>query len=391
MLLARQGYRVLLVDRASFPSDTISGHFIMHRGTRLLGEWGLLDQVIASGCAPVTRAASDWGDFLLAAAIPTADGYPACIGPRRVVLDALLLDAAAAAGAEIRTGVVVEGLESDGERVSGIRGRTAAGTPFTERARVVIGADGKHSTVARLVGAPSYLEQPSLTCWYMAYWGDCPCDGLELHWRHNRIVFAFQTNDNLALVAVGWPRHEFQRFRSDIAGGYRATLERMTYFRDRLPQMRRAERFVGMADVPNFFRRPHGPGWALVGDAGHHKDPTMARGITDAFCDAALLAAAIDAGLSGREPMAEALARYEQLRNARAIPENETNLKAARLVGWGSPQALALRAALRESPKDAEQFYASRVQVIPREQFMARDNLERIMREYQARGQAIAA
>jgi 2-polyprenyl-6-methoxyphenol hydroxylase-like FAD-dependent oxidoreductase len=391
LLLARRGYRVLLMDRSSFPSDTISGHYIMHRGTRLLGEWGLLDQVIASGCPPVTRAASDWGDFLLAADIPTTDGYPACIGPRRTVLDQLLIDAAVAAGVELREGVVVEGLESDGEQVTGIRGRTGAGTGIVERARIVVGADGKRSTIARLAGAPAYLEQPSLTCWYMAYWGDCPCDGLELHWRQDRLVLAFQTNDNLALVAVAWPRREFQRFRSDIAGNYRATLEQMASFQERVPQMRQAERFVGMADVPNFFRRPHGPGWALVGDAGHHKDPTLARGISDAFCDAALLAEALDAGWSGEAPLAESLARYEQQRNARAIPENEANLQAAQLDGWDTSQALALRAALAASPADAGQFYASRMQVIPPQQFMAPENISRIMRQAQERHQRVPA
>lgn len=329
--------------------------------------------------------ASDWGDFLLAADVPTPDGYPACIGPRRTVLDKLLIDAAVAAGAELREGVVVDGLESDGEQVTGVRGRTQTGATFGERARMVIGADGKRSTIARLVGAPSYLEQPSLTCWYMAYWGDCPCDGLELHWRKDRLVLAFQTNDDLALVAIGWPHHEFQRFRGDIAGNYRATLEQMTSFRERVPQMRQAERFVGMADLPNFFRRPHGPGWALVGDAGHHKDPTLARGISDAFCDAALLAEALDAGWSGSAPMAEALVQYEQRRNARAIPENEANLQAAHLDGWDTPQALALRAALRVSPADAEQFYAMRMQVTPPQQFMAPENIGRIMRQAQER------
>lgn len=391
MLLARRGYRVLLADRAAFPSDTISGHYIMHRGTRLLGEWGLLEQVVASGCPPVTRAASDWGDFMFAADIPTDDGYPACIGPRRIVLDRLLVEAAVAAGAELREGVVVEGLESDGEQVTGIRGRTMGGTPFVERARMVVGADGKRSTIARLVGAPGYLEQPSLTCWYMAYWGDCPCDGLELHWRPGRLVLAFQTNDELALVAVAWPHREFGRFRSDIAGNYRATLAQMTCFQERVPQMRQAERFVAMADVPNFFRRPHGPGWALVGDAGHHKDPTLARGISDAFCDAELLAEALDAGLSGRAPMGEALVEYEQRRNARAIPENEANLQAAQLDGWDTPQALALRAALRESPADAGLFYASRMQVIPPQQFMAPENLGRIMRQAEERRQGRSA
>ena len=379
LLLARRGYRVLLLDRSTFPSDTISGHFILHGGTRKLAEWDLLAELLATGCPPVTSVVSDWGDFMLPGEITTPDQLPACVGPRRTVLDALLVKAATAAGAELCEGAVVDGLLSDGEQVTGVRGRTTGGTAITERARIVIGADGKRSSIARLVGAPSYMEQPSLTCWYMAYWGDLPCDGLEMHWRPRRLVFAFPTHDRLTQVAVAWPHQEFERFRGDIAGNYRATLAQMPALAERLPQARQAERFVGMADLPNFFRRPYGPGWALVGDAGHHKDPTLARGISDAFCDADLLAEAVDVGLSGRRAMSEALARYEQQRNARAIPENEANLQAATLEGWDTPEAMGLRAALRDNPAEAGQFYAARLQVIPPEAFFAPQNLGRIM------------
>jgi flavin-dependent dehydrogenase len=385
LLLARRGYRVLLLDRSTFPSDTISGHFILHGGTRKLAEWGLLADVLASGCPPVTKVASDWGDFMLAAEISTHDGLPACIGPRRTVLDALLVEAATAAGAELREQVVVDGLLSDGEQVTGVRGRTAAGAAVAERARIVIGADGKRSSIARLVGAPSYMEQPSLTCWYMAYWSNFPSAGLEMHWRPRRLVFVFPTHDQLTLIAVAWPHQEFPVFRSDIAGNYRATLAQMPRLAERLPAAQQAERFVGMADVPNFFRRPYGAGWALVGDAGHHKDPTLARGISDAFCDADLLAEAVGAGLSGRRAMSEALARYEQQRNARAIPENEANLQSARLEGWDTPDVMRLRAALRDNPSDAGQFYAARLQVIPPEAFFAPQNLGRIIAQAQGR------
>jgi 2-polyprenyl-6-methoxyphenol hydroxylase-like FAD-dependent oxidoreductase len=379
LLLARRGYRVLLVDRAAFPSDTISGHFILHAGVRQLAAWGLLEQVLGSGCPAIRKVASDWGDGLLVGEVPTADGLPACVGPRRTTLDALIIAAAAEAGVEVREGVVVDGLLSSGGQVTGIQARQRGRAQTRERARLVIGADGKRSTIARLVGAPSYMEQPSLTCWYMSYWADFPCEGLEMHWRESRLVFAFPTHNDLTLLAVAWPRGEFEQFRSNIGDNFRATLARMPPLAERLPAARQAERFVGTADVPNFFRRPYGPGWALVGDAGHHKDPTLARGISDALCDAALLAEAADAGLSGREEMAAAMARYEQRRNARAIPENDANLQAAHLTSWNSPDVMGLRAVLRENPVDAGLFYAARLQVIPPETFFTPENLGRIM------------
>jgi flavin-dependent dehydrogenase len=379
MLLARRGHRVLLVDRATFPSDTISGHFVLHTGTRKLAEWGLLDKVLASNCPPVNQWAVDVGDFTLCARVPTKDNIPACIGPRRTILDKLLVDAAMAAGAELREGFAVNELLTDGEQVVGIRGQLRNSMAVGERARIVIGADGKRSRLARLVSAPHYLEQPSLTCWYMTYWADLPCEGLEMYWRHHRLVLCFPTNDGLTLVAIGWAHEEFHRFRSNVEANHLATMQMMPALARRLPGARRAERFFGMADLPNFFRKPYGPGWALVGDAGHHKDPTIARGISDAFCDADLLATAVDEGLSGQHRMSEALAQYEQLRNERAIPDNELSLQRARLEGWDSADMLRLRAALRGNDEDTGRFFATMAQVIPQKAFFAPENVQRIL------------
>ncbi|MCL6509612.1 MAG: hypothetical protein K6U78_02885 [Anaerolineae bacterium] len=203
-------------------------------------------------------------------------------------------------------------------------------------------------------------------------------------------MFAFPTNDGLTLTAIAWPHDEFHRFRSDIEGNYFDTLRMMPSLAERLPAARRAERFTGMADVPNFFRQPFGPGWALVGDAGHHKDPLLARGISDAFCDADLLAAAVDDGLSGQRPMLEALARYEQLRNERAMPDNELNLAMAHLIGWDSPDVLRLRAALRNNPTQASRFFAANMKVIPHEAFFNPDNLQRVIAQAGMRQEQLA-
>ncbi|MDQ4098924.1 MAG: NAD(P)/FAD-dependent oxidoreductase, partial [Chloroflexota bacterium] len=99
-------------------------------------------------------------------------------------------------------------------------------------------------------------------------------------------------------------------------------------------------------DLPNFFRKPYGPGWALVGDAGYHRDPIPARGISDAFRDAELLAEAIDAGFSGRRPLEDALADYEQRRNEAARPTYEETLAVAEFRPF-PPEVYAQRAAMR--------------------------------------------
>lgn len=154
MLLARQGYRVLLLDKVSFPSDTPSTHFIWHSGVAKLKQWGLLDRVRASNCPSVTRISLDLGEFVLRGTpSPTNDGISEAYGPRRTVLDKILVDAAMEAGVEFRPQFDVQELLFENGQVVGIRGRTANGAPVTERGRIVIGADGRNSMVARAVKA----------------------------------------------------------------------------------------------------------------------------------------------------------------------------------------------------------------------------------------------
>ena len=156
MLLARKGYRVLMVDRATFPSDSFRNHGILPPGMRMLQQWGLLDQVVASNAPMVREVMQDMGDFPLHGTLPTVDGLSGIVAPRRKVLDNILVRAAVAAGAELREGFSVQELLWEGDRVVGIRGHQHGGAPVTEHAPIVIGADGQHSLVARSVGAPTY-------------------------------------------------------------------------------------------------------------------------------------------------------------------------------------------------------------------------------------------
>src|SRR5262245_8289941 len=147
MLLARKGYKVLLVDRATFPSDIPHGHFIHRHGPRRLASWGVLDRIIATNCPAVSSTVMDFGDFPLAATGLVVDDIALGYGPRRAILDQVLADAAIEAGVELRMGLNVEELTATGDRVTGIRGRTSSGTPMTETASIVVGADGRRSRV----------------------------------------------------------------------------------------------------------------------------------------------------------------------------------------------------------------------------------------------------
>ncbi len=346
MLLARLGYRVLLLDRATFPSDSMHAHFVRHPGVERLDRWGLLPQIKASGCPPIRRWVVDLGDFPLPVPPEVLDGGDLQYAPRRCVLDAILVEGAAAAGVEVREGFSVQEVLQENGRVEGIRGRARGGREVTERARLVVGADGLHSLVARAVGAPTYDAQPTLACGYYSYFADVPIDGLNIAYRADRVVIAAPTNDDLTLVAVAAPVAAFPAFRADIECAFVASLDQVPWIAERVRLGRRTERWLGSGDLPNFFRKPYGPGWALVGDAGYHRDPIPARGISDAFRDAELLAEAIDAGFTGRLPLETALAGYERQRNEAARPTYEETLARAAFQPF-PPEVYAQRAALR--------------------------------------------
>ncbi len=318
MLLARQGHRVLLLDSAGFPSDTLSTHVIHAPGVAALKRWGLLDAVTASGCPAVESYSFDFGPLTISGTTQPYDGGSTAYAPRRTVLDKVLVDGARAAGAEVREHFSVDELVTENGVVAGIRGRAAGGRAVTERARVVVGADGRNSRVAKAVGAHRYHEKPKLQWSYYAYWRDLPVDGFEIFIRPDRGWAAVSTNDELTMLVVGWPQAEAAAYRADIEANYLKTLELAPEFAARVRRATRVERFKGGAS-PNFFRRPSGPGWVLVGDAGYTKDPITAQGITDAFRDAEACSAALDATFAGLRGFEDAMTAYQDERDAAAL------------------------------------------------------------------------
>jgi flavin-dependent dehydrogenase len=376
LLLARRGYRVLLVDRGSFGSDIPHGHYIHRHGPGRLARWGLLDRVAAL-CPPVTSITLDLGDFPLVGRDLVVDGIAAGYAPRRSTLDALLVEAAGAAGAELRPHFGVTGLLREGDAVTGIRGREAGGGEVAEHAAITIGADGRHSFVARAVGAASYGVEPPLAFYYFSYWSGLPDRGLEILIRNHAMIFSFPTNDGLTGVFVGWPIEHLDRVRRDVEASLLAVVDGVPEYAARLRSGRRVERLRGAIDLPNFLRCPWGPGWALVGDAGCHKDPVLALGICDALRDAELLSDAVDAALRGRRAWPDALAGYELSRNAATVVDYRENLAAARL-GPPPPAVMDLRARIRDDPAATRRF------------FLAREGLEELVGSEGARSRTVS-
>ena len=318
-LLARQGHRVLLVDRATFPSDTLSTHVIHAPGVAALSRWGLLDQVVATGCPPIETYSYDFGPFTIRGAARPVEGHSSGYAPRRIVLDQILLDAAIASGVEVREGFNVDSLLIEGESVVGISGHADNGEPVEVRARVVVGADGKNSHVAKAVQAAEYETRPRLQYSYYTYFQDLPTDGMEVYIRPGRGFAAAPTNDGMTMVVAGWPYAEAASYKADVEANFLKTLELESEFADRVRAATRVAAFLGGA-VRGFFRMPFGPGWALVGDAGYNKDPITAQGISDAFRDAEQCSAAIAAWLNGRSTYDAAMTVWHRSRDDSAMP-----------------------------------------------------------------------
>ena len=379
MLLARHGHRVLLLERGVIPSDVHRGHFIHKHGPKRLADWGLLEKVVDTNCPPITTHLTDFGDFPLIGRDIRVGNVAWGYAPRRRQLDQVLVAAAIAAGAEFRPNFLVESCLRDGDRIVGIRGRDhGQPTSSTEKALITIGADGRNSTVARSVGAPSYEETPTLTCWYFSYWSDVPTEGFEWYVRKNRVVFSFLTNDNLFSIFIGWPIDEFSLVKADIEGQFMRVVDLVPGFAERVRSGRREERFYGVADLPNFLRRPFGQGWALVGDAGCHKDPMMAHGICDSFRDADFLTMAIHESLAGQCLLNDSLMRYERRRNEATMAEYRENIAAARFTPMPL-ELLQLRLALRGNQEDTNRFIMAQEGLISHEEFFNRQNLQRIL------------
>ena len=384
MLLARKGYKVLAVDKATFPSDTISTHLIHPPGVSALKRWGLLDRLVALGAPPINTYAFDFGPLTVAGS-PGTDDSPVAYGPRRTVFDKMLVDAAAEAGAEIREGFTVDEIIQEDGRVTGIRGHDKGVTSVTERARVVVGADGRHSILAQAVSPEQYNEKPQLLAGYYTYWSGLPMNGrFEAYIRHYCSFAAWPTSGGLTLVVAGWPFREFEANKKDIEGNYHKVIDQAPEFAARIKSAKREERFVG-TPVPGYFRKPFGPGWALVGDAGYNKDYITAFGISDAFLQVEQVVAALDESFSGAKPFDAAMADYQSARDERALPFYEFTSHLA-TQDPPPPTLVQLIGAMQGNQEAMDGFARVNAMVTSPAEFFSEANVGRIFAAAGARG-----
>ncbi len=318
MLLAREGLRVLLLDRGPFGSDTLSTHALMRGGVLQLSRWGLLDQIIAANTPPVTRTTFRYGAESVVITIKPSYGVDALYAPRRTILDPVLVHAAVDAGVEVYHSTSVTDLTRRHGRVVGVHATTSDGRSVELGAPIVIGADGIRSTVAKCAGAAfARVGQHACATTY-GYWDDLATDGYEWNFRPNACSGVIPTNGGKTCVfASASPK---RIARGGVAVLSDVVAEGTPELAERL---RRASPPPGTRTwpgQPGYIRRCHGPGWALVGDAGYFKDPISAHGLTDALRDAELLARAVSGGLRDDGSLDDALENYQTERDRLSIP-----------------------------------------------------------------------
>jgi flavin-dependent dehydrogenase len=279
----------------------------------------------------------------------------------------------------VREGFTVHEILSSGGTVTGIRGQAGDGATLTERARIVIGADGRHSLVAKTVRLRSYEERPARCAMYYAYWSKLDVDGFATTMRteQRRGWAAARTHDGLTMVGVAWPIEEFLENRSQIESTYLAALELDPEFAQRVREATRESRFMGTGETGGYFRTPFGLGWALVGDAGYHKNPVTAMGINDAFRDAELLAHAVDDALDGRRPYQDAMSDYERARDRESGPVYEFTDQFAQLLP-PPPEMQQLLAAIHGDQDAMDDFVSVQAGTLPAPEFFAPENVARM-------------
>ena len=320
MLLARMGHQVVLVDRSRVLHDTVSTHGIARGGIVQLSRWGLLGAVLSSGAPAVRQVTFRVGDHETTRTIKGRAGVDLLVAPRRHVLDPLLVQAAEDAGATVRLGVTVTGVERDAAvQVRGVRGIDASGGDVVLTARVVVGADGVRSAMAGHFGAPVLATRSRDSATFYTYARDTGAVGYEFHVADGAMAGAFPTHGDEACVWLCASRGAIEPVRSAGADRAAALVRAISSVSPtlghRLGWGGVTAPVRGVVGLPNHVRRAAGPGWALVGDAGYHRDPVTGHGITDAFRDAELLAGSLDRALRGEVTDAQALQDYQRSRD----------------------------------------------------------------------------
>ena len=358
LLLARSGAKVLVVDGQAYGSDTMSTHALMRGAVIQLERWGLSPRVVAAGTPSIRSTTFHYGDEAVRVDIKPDHGVDCLFAPRRTVLDPLLVDAAREAGAEVRHGIALSELQfAPSGRVIGASLKDMAGACMTVRSDIVIGADGRQSSVAQLVNAGAYIEGSHASGLVFGYFEGLSRDGSHWHFAETLAAGVIPTNAAHCVFAAV-PAARFRAaFRGDVMRGFLKILGSISpELRADVDRATQIGRLRGFAGATSYLRQCQGAGWALVGDAGYFKDPLTAHGITDALRDAQLLSRAIADGGT------RALETYQCERDALSLPFVRVT-DAIASFSWDLNEIKQLHSKLSDAMKTETNYIAGLSQV----------------------------
>ena len=354
--LGQRGHHVLMIDRDTFPSDTLSTHFVGGFGMTALQRLGVLPDLEAAGFRHITRTRTWIEDCLFEGPSGTDGEY--ALAPRRDALDAILIKhAVERGGVAFHERTHAERLCQEDGQVVGVVVRTADGDEQEIRARVVVGADGKFSKVAEWVNAERYDAVPAQRPVYYGYYHGLtplPESAVELFYAHNHIGFVFPMRPDEDCLALEIQPEDFETFRADPRAAFEAHFRALPGMAARMEGASLEGKLQGARGIENYLRKPYGPGWALTGDAGYLKDPCTGLGIGDALTQSFMLAEALDTALHGAD-WETSLGAFHRQRDEAMTPAYHWTLGALQ-VRDASPESINwLRAALA-NPHHARQL-----------------------------------
>lgn len=392
-LLAQQGARVLLLDRAIFPAPTVSCPIFYGNSMAILERIGVLDDITAIGAPRIAYYGTRTSDFDLVTRLPKSHGRDYAYSIRREVLDTTILRRIRThPNITLREGFTVSGLVRSMGQVVGIRGRQGRGAEQIFYARGVVGADGKRSLIARQVGAQIYDRIKGESCIFYAYYRDFtplhePSAVVYADRRTRLATLVFDADAGLTVVSVGVPASEFDAARKDAECTLERTWRSFPELAERGQHATRATPVMGQGPVDSFYRQSYGPGWALVGDAGHYIDPTTGQGINHALRSAELFTDAWQR-TQRRASWMQAMAEYQRRRDAETRPMYDMVAFGAQLQSvqdMGVDIGTALFRAIARQPKAARRYIGMFSGATPIKSFMNPLNLACILIEDQLR------
>lgn len=377
MLLARDGHRVLMLDKDARDVEMKhSTHYVQAPGVAKLRKWGLLPALEAA-CPDFNIYDFDLGTVRITGTPPTVDGDSRAFCPRRLVLDPILVAAAEHAGVEYRPSTPVVDLVWRDERVAGVVALAPSGAREAIAARIVIGADGPSSTIAKRVAAAHYHEAPAqqVTAW--GYWAGISSDRLAFTSRPGLGLYTGPTQRDCTMVGVNWAMPTYKSLSGETRDNYHATLAALDpALAERLRTAELTEP-LRLGSTRNFLRVPHGPGWVLVGDAGHKKDPCTGQGISDAFIDADECSAVVAGALRGEVDIDAGLRDWHAARDARLVPMHHMTIQMAHFAAPSEQEAMLYGAIATDAVATTE-FLGLLSGATRPEAFFAPDNLARL-------------